>query len=310
VEELTKYLISRLVQMIPVLLGVTVLTFSMVHLTPGDPVTIMMGERGATAEDIQRIRDQMGLNDPIVVQFTRFVWNAIRGDLGESLRSRRPVVNEIVERIPKTVELTVAAELLAVGLGVMLGIAAAMARTPLLETGVMVFALVGLSMPTFWSGLLFILFFSLRLGWLPITSTGTLQGLILPAATLALPAAAVLARMTRSSLLEVLRQDYVRTARSKGLSDQVVILRHALKNAFIPVMTIIGLQFGGLLTGTFIVETVFARPGLGRFTVNAILARDFPQVQAIVLVIAVIYVGVNLLTDVAYALLDPRIRYE
>jgi peptide/nickel transport system permease protein len=307
---LGKYLLSRLVQTIPVLLGVTILTFSMIHLTPGDPVTIMMGERGATAEDIQRIRDQMGLNDPLPVQFANFFWKALRGDLGESLRSRRPVIEEIVERIPKTVQLTVAAEILAITLGVTLGIAAAMARTPLLETAVMAFALLGLSMPTFWSGLLFILLFALRLGWLPITSTDTLQGLVLPAATLALPAAAVLARMTRSSLLEVLRQDYIRTARSKGLSNRAVVLRHALKNAFIPVMTIIGLQFGGLLSGAFIVETVFARPGLGRFTINAILARDFPQVQAIVLTIAVIYVGVNLLTDLAYAFLDPRIRYE
>jgi ABC-type dipeptide/oligopeptide/nickel transport system permease component len=305
-----KYLATRMVQMIPVLLGVTILTFSMIHLTPGDPVTIMMGERGASAEDIERLREELGLNDPLPVQFANFVWDALRGDLGDSLRSRRPVIEEIVERIPKTVELTLAAEFLAVTLGVSLGIAAAMARSPMVEMGVMAFALLGLSMPTFWSGLLFILFFSLRLGWFPITSTTTLQGLVLPALTLALPAAAVLARMTRSSLLEVLRQDYVRTAHAKGLRERTVILRHALKNAFIPVMTIIGLQFGGLLTGTFIVESVFARPGLGRFTVNAILARDFPQVQAIVLFLAVIYVGVNLLTDLGYALIDPRIRYE
>ena len=305
-----KYLATRMVQMIPVLLGVTILTFSMIHLTPGDPVTIMMGERGASAEDIERLREELGLNDPLPVQFANFLWDALRGDLGNSLRSRRPVIEEIVERIPKTVELTLAAEFLAVTLGVSLGIAAAMARSPMVEMGVMAFALLGLSMPTFWSGLLFILFFSLRLGWFPITSTTTLQGLVLPALTLALPAAAVLARMTRSSLLEVLRQDYVRTAHAKGLRERAVILRHALKNAFIPVMTIIGLQFGGLLTGTFIVESVFARPGLGRFTVNAILARDFPQVQAIVLFLAVIYVGVNLLTDLGYALIDPRIRYE
>ena len=305
-----KYLATRMVQMIPVLLGVTILTFSMIHLTPGDPVTIMMGERGASAEDIERLREELGLNDPLPVQFSNFLWDALRGDLGNSLRSRRPVIEEIVERIPKTVELTLAAEFLAVTLGVSLGIAAAMARSPMVEMGVMAFALLGLSMPTFWSGLLFILFFSLRLGWFPITSTTTLQGLVLPALTLALPAAAVLARMTRSSLLEVLRQDYVRTAHAKGLRERAVILRHALKNAFIPVMTIIGLQFGGLLTGTFIVESVFARPGLGRFTVNAILARDFPQVQAIVLFLAVIYVGVNLLTDLGYALIDPRIRYE
>jgi peptide/nickel transport system permease protein len=307
---LTKYLVSRLLQAIPVLLGVAILTFSMIHLTPGDPVVIMLGERGATGVDIERLRDELGLNKPLPVQFVNYIGNALHGDLGTSIRSGRPVAQEILEHLPSTVQLTIAAEALAVLLGVMLGIIAAIVRKPWLETAVMACALVGLSMPTFWSGLLLIMVFALSLGWLPITSTGTLEGLVLPAVTLALPAIAVLARMTRSSLLEELQKDYVRTARSKGLGEQVVIIRHMLKNAFIPVMTIIGLQFGGLLAGAVIVETVFARPGLGRFTVSAILARDFPQVQGTVLLIAMVYVLVNLLIDLTYALLDPRIRYQ
>jgi peptide/nickel transport system permease protein len=306
----TKYLVSRLVQTIPVLLGVAILTFSMIHLTPGDPVAIMLGERGATAADAERLREELGLNKPLPVQFFNYIGNAMRGDLGNSIRSGRPVSVEIADHLPSTVQLTIAAELLAILLGVTLGIIAAIVRKPWLETAVMVLALLGLSMPTFWSGLLLILIFALWLGWLPITSTGTLEGLVLPAITLALPAMAVLARMTRSSLLEELQKDYVRTARSKGLVERVVIIRHMLKNAFIPIMTIIGLQFGGLLAGAVIVETVFARPGLGRFTVSAILARDFPQVQGTVFLIAMVYVLVNLLIDLTYALLDPRIRYE
>lgn len=307
---MTKYLLSRLIQTIPVLLGVAILTFSMVHLTPGDPVLIMLGDRGGTAEDIEKLRHELGLDQPLPVQFVSYIGNALRGDLGSSIRSRRPVAQEISEHLPSTLQLTIAAETLAVIFGVGLGILAATARRPWVETGVMLVALLGLSLPTFWSGLLFILLFSLRLGWFPITSATTLEGLVLPAVTLALPAMAVLARMTRSSLLEEMQRDYVRTARSKGLVERLVIWRHALKNAFIPVMTIIGLQFGSLLAGAVIVETVFARPGLGRFTVSAIAARDFPQVQGTVLLIAVVYVLVNLATDLTYAWLDPRIRYD
>lgn len=307
---MTKYLITRLLRTIPVLLGVAILTFSMIHLTPGDPVLIMLGDRGGTAEEIARLRHELGLDQPLPVQFATYIGNAMRGDLGHSIRSQRPVAQEISEHMPSTLQLTLAAEALAVTFGVTLGIIAAAARRPWFETGVMVLALLGLSIPTFWSGLLLILFFSLRLGWFPITNTSTLEGLILPAVTLALPAMAVLARMTRSSLLEELQRDYVRTARSKGLIEREVVWRHALKNAFIPVITIIGLQFGGLLAGAVIVETVFARPGLGRFTVSAIAARDFPQVQGTVLLIATVYVLVNLATDLTYAWLDPRIRYD
>jgi peptide/nickel transport system permease protein len=306
---MTKYIVQRLLQTIPVLLGVAILTFSMIYLTPGDPVVLMLGDRGATAEDIERLRHELGLDRPPTVQFFSWISNAIRGDLGTSIRSRRPVVEEIAEMIPSTIQLTIAAELVAVAGGVTMGILAAVVKQPWLQTLITTISLIGLSMPVFWSGLIFILVFSLSLGWLPIKSEG-LAGLILPAVTLGLPAMAVITRMTRSSVLEELSRDYIRTARSKGLKEFVILVRHALKNAFIPVLTIIGLQFGGLLSGAFITETVFARPGLGRFTVRAIMSRDFPQVQGTVLLIALIYVFVNLLTDLAYAVFDPRIRYD
>ena len=307
---MTRYIIWRFLQLIPVLFGVTFLTFSMIHLTPGDPVIIMMGQRGATAEDIARIREELGLNEPLHIQFANYVWHAMQGDLGTSIRSRRAVVVEIQERIGSTLELTIAAESLAILFGIALGILTATVRKPWLETVVMSVSLIGLSMANFWIGLILILFFSLHLGWLPVASTGTLEGLILPAITLGLPCMAVITRMTRSSFLEEMGRDYIRTARSKGLREWSVMMRHALKNAFIPILTIIGLQFGYLLSGAFIVETVFARPGLGRFTVNAIMARDFPQVQGTILIVSIIFVFVNLITDLTYAWFDPRIRYE
>lgn len=306
---MTKYIIKRLLQTIPVLLGVAVLTFSMVYLTPGDPVVIMLGDRGATAEDIERLRHELGLDRPPVVQFFSWFTDVLQGDLGTSIRSRRPVIDEIAEMVPSTIQLTIAAELVAVIGGVTLGILAAVVKKPWLQTLITSVSLIGLSMPVFWSGLIFILIFSLTLGFLPIKGEG-IKALILPAITLGLPALAVITRMTRSSVLEELSRDYIRTARSKGLKEIIVLIRHSLKNAFIPVITIIGLQFGGLLSGAFITETVFARPGLGRFTVKAIMSRDFPQVQGTVLLIALIYVLVNLLTDLTYAIFDPRIRYE
>ncbi len=306
---MTRYIIQRLLQTILVIIGVAILTFSMIYLTPGDPVVLMLGDRGATAADIERIRHELGLDRPAHIQFLNWFTDALQGDLGTSIRSRRPVVEEIAEMIPSTIELTIAAELIAVIFGVTMGVMAAVVKQPWLQTFITSVSLIGLSMPVFWSGLIFILIFSLTLNWLPIKGDG-LKALILPAVTLGLPAMAVITRMTRSSVLEELGRDYIRTARSKGLKETIILIRHALRNAFIPVITIIGLQFGGLLSGAFITETVFARPGLGRFTINAIMARDFPQVQGTVLLIACIYVFVNLLTDITYAILDPRIRYD
>lgn len=301
-----QFFLQRLFAAVPVVIGVTVLAFSMSHLTPGDPVSIMLGER-ATAEDVARLRAQLGLDEPLPVQYGRFISHAVRGDLGTSIRSGQPVLREIADRLGPTGALTGAAMLLAIVIGVTLGTLAAVARSPVTEAIIMVFALLGISMPTFWSGLLFIMLFALTLNWLPVTGTG-LSGLILPAVTLALPAAAVLARITRSSLLEVLNQDYIRTARSKGVRPARVTVKHALRNAFIPVLTIIGLQFGGLMAGSVIVESVFARPGIGRFAVNSILARDFPQIQGIVLLAGLLYVVINMLVDLLYGVFDPRIQ--
>jgi peptide/nickel transport system permease protein len=301
-----QFLLRRILFAVPVALGVSLLAFSMSHLTPGDPVAIMLGER-ATAESVARLKTQLGLDQPLAVQYWRYVSLALQGDLGTSIRSGQPVLQEIRDRLGPTAELTGAAMLIAIVLGVSLGTLAAVSRSPLLESAIMAFALLGISMPTFWSGLIFIMVFSLGLQWLPVTGSG-MTGLILPAVTLALPAAAVLARMTRSSLLEVLGQDYIRTARSKGLRPNLITVKHALRNAFIPVLTIVGLQFGGLMAGSVIVESVFARPGVGRFAVNAILARDFPQVQGIVLLAGLVYVLVNAVVDLLYGVLDPRIQ--
>ncbi len=305
---MTAYIIRRALAVIPVLLGVSVIAFLMSHLVPGDPVTIMLGER-ATAEDAARLRGELGLDDPLYVQYGRYVGGAVRGDLGESIRSGQPVLREIRDRFPSTLILTSTALVAAVVVGVTLGVAAAASGRAATDAGIMAFALLGISMPTFWSGILLILLFGLKLGWLPIAGGGP-KSLVLPTIALAAPAAAVLARMTRSTMLEVLHQDFVRTARAKGLRERPVVLGHVLKNALIPVVTIIGLQFGGLLAGSVIVEAVFSRPGLGRYTVTAIQARDFPQIQAIVLVVAAIYVFVNLAVDLLYAVFDPRIRYR
>ncbi len=303
------YLVRRLFLLVPTLLGVTLAAFLMLHLTPGDPVAIMLGEFASKTE-VARLRRDLGLDQPLPLQYLKFVERALRGDLGTSIRSRREVTAEIGDRISSTVGLTLAAMVLAVSVGVPVGVIAATTKHVMVDSAAMAFALLGLSMPTFWSGLLLILFFSLKLGWLPITESEGLRALVLPAVALAAPAAAVLARITRSSVLEVLRQEYIRTARSKGLVERVVVYRHALRNALIPVLTIVGLQFGGLLAGAVIVESVFARPGLGRLAVSAILARDFPMVQGVVLVVATMYVFVNLSVDAMYGLLDPRIRYQ
>ncbi|TMJ02469.1 MAG: ABC transporter permease [Bacillati bacterium ANGP1] len=303
------FLTRRLLLLVPTLLGVTLATFLMLHLTPGDPVTIMLGEF-ASASDVARLRAELGLDRPIVVQYLKFLGRAVRGDLGSSIRSRRPVQEEIAERLPPTMVLALAAQVLAVCAGITAGVTAAAARRPSVDSAIVAVTLVGLSMPTFWSGLLLILLFSLTLGWLPITASGGLRALILPAVTLAAPAAAVLARVTRASVLEVLRQDYVRTARAKGVSERLVVYRHALRNALIPVLTVAALQFAGLVAGAVIVESVFSRPGLGRLAVTAILSRDFPLAQGIVLVVASVYVFVNVGVDLVYGVLDPRIRYQ
>lgn len=305
---MSAFIAKRILLVVPVLFGVSIVAFLMSHLVPGDPVTVMLGER-ATAEDAARLREELGFNDPLPVQYLTYVQGVVQGDLGTSIRSGQPVLTEIRDRFPSTLILTLSAIVVASVVGITLGVAAAVARQGWVDGAIMAFALLGISVPTFWSGILLILLFGLRLEWLPIVGTGPLA-LVMPTIVLAAPAAAVLARMTRSTMLEVLGVDFVRSARAKGLRERAVIVRHVLRNALIPVVTIIGLQFGGLLAGSVIVESVFTRPGLGRYTVTAIQARDFPQIQGIVLVVAAVYVFVNLAVDLLYAVIDPRIRYS
>src|SRR4029450_8339285 len=280
----------------------------MLFIVPGDPVKMMLAEFVTNPDQVAQMRAQLHLDEPILKQYGRFVTNAARGDLGASIGSRRPVTTEIGENVASTAQLAVAAMLVAVAIGVPLGLLAALSRNSWLDVASMGTALLGVSMPSFWLGLLLIFVFSLHLAWFPATGGGDLHHLVLPAITLGTIAAAIIARLTRSSMLEVLGQDYVRTARAKGLGGFSVVVRHALKNALIPVITIFGLQFGNLLAGAVIVETVLSRPGLGRLIVGGILAKDFPLVQGTVLFVATTYVLINVLVDVAYAYADPRIR--
>ena len=293
---------------IPVLVGVSVGVFLMVAFIPGDPATVLAGDT-ASPEAIARIRTDLGLDEPLPVQYVRFVDRLAHGDLGTSIRTHRDVTIEILDRFPYTLELAIAAVLLSTLVGVTTGVVAAVNRGRLADVLAMGLAVVGLSVPTFWIALLGILFFSLTLHWLPVTGAGSVASLILPAAALSVHSAAVKARITRSSMLEVLGQDYLRTARAKGLRERTVVWRHALRNALIPITTIIGLQFGSLLGGAFIIETIFGWPGVGRLAVQSIFDRDFPIIQGTVLLVAVAYLVTNLVVDLLYAGLDPRIRY-
>jgi len=305
----TRFISARLLVTVPVVFGVTLAVFSMLFLIPGDPVKMMLSEFGTSPEQIARMRAQLHLNEPFAEQFGRFVWGAVQGNLGESIRDRRPVRAEILEVLPATVQLAVTALVLSGLLGITLGIVAAVRQNSWWDMGSMAVALIGVSVPSFWLGLLLILIFSLYLGWLPATGGGGLEHLVLPACALGAGAAAIIARLTRSTMLEVLRMEYMTTARAKGLTGAGVVLGHGLKNALIPIITIFGLQFGSLLAGTVIIETVFGRPGIGRLLVGAILYKDFPLVQGVVLFVAVGYVLINLAVDVIYAAIDPRIRY-
>jgi peptide/nickel transport system permease protein len=307
---MTTYVSQRLLQAIPVLVGISVLSFLMLHLVPGDPVQIFAGDKPLTPERAVELRHQYGLDRPLVVQYVDYASHAIRGDLGVGLRSQRPVLDSILQALPGTAQLTLAALTTAALLGISLGILAAVAHGTWLDTAVMAVAMLGISTPVFYSSLLLILFFSFTLAWLPATGQGGLERLIMPATALGLSSSAVLARLVRSSMLEVLRQEYVVTARAKGLAQPMVVVRHALKNALIPAVTMLGLQLGALLGGAVVTETIFSRPGLGRLAVEGILARDFPLVQGTVLFAASTYVLINLAVDISYAVIDPRIRYR
>jgi ABC-type dipeptide/oligopeptide/nickel transport system permease component len=308
---MTAYLIRRLLLLIPVVLGVLTLVFLMRALVPGDPIEIMfLGQMPPNPETVAEIRRELGLDAPLPMQYGQYVAGAITGDLGTSIRTRRPVLEEIADRYPKTLLLTGASLLVALLVGLTTGILAAVYKDTAIDFVTMVLALAGLSMPAFWFGLLMIQFFGVTLRWFPVMGAGSLRHLVLPALTLGLIASTVQARVARSSMLEVLNSDYVRTARAKGLHQRIVVLRHALKNALIPTLTILGLQVGGLLGGAFIIEAVFAWQGVGQLAVQAITQRDFPVIQGVIAVVATTYVLVNLLVDIAYRLVDPRISYE
>lgn len=294
----------------PVVVGVSVVVFSIIHLLPGDPVLAILSGANATPEQERELRAQLRLDDPLPVQYVRFLRRAMVGDFGRSIFTGRPVSEEIADQLPSTLELAGTAILIAAGVGLVLGMLAAIRHNTWVDRAAMLVALGGVSMPSFWLGLLLIFIFSLQLGWLPATGQGGLNRLILPAATIGLNYSAVIARLVRSSLLDVLRNNYISTARAKGLSEWGVTLKHALGNALIPVTTIIGVQLGNLLAGTIIVETVFSRRGMGRLAVTAVLDKDYPLIQGVALVSALGYVLVNLLVDLSYAVLDPRIRHR
>jgi ABC-type dipeptide/oligopeptide/nickel transport system permease component len=288
---------------------VSVVVFVAIRLIPGDPAQLMAGQ-AATQEVVQQIRQSLGLDQPLPVQYLYFLRNVVRGDLGRSLFNGAPVVEELAQRFPRTVRLALASMAVASLIGIPAGILAATRRSTWVDTAVMLVALAGVSVPVFWLGLNLILLFSVRLQWLPSFGYETWRHLVLPSLTLGAASTAVVARMTRSAMLEVLGQDYVRTARAKGLAERVVVSRHALRNALIPVVTVLGLQLGTLLSGAVLTETVFAWPGIGRLLVEAVLARDYPIIQGATLLIAATFVVLNVAVDVLYGLLDPRIRYE
>jgi len=305
------YLIRRVLVSILVLFGVSALVFSIIHLVPGDPVTAMVGRQRVSAETAEQLREQLGLNDPIPVQYWNYLSRAFRGDLGQSIRNYVPVTESIAEQLPSTIRLALSALLLALVLGLILGLVAALNHGTWIDTLAMGFSVSGMSIPTFWLGLLLILLFSVKLGWLPsISSSDELKYLLLPAITLGLPEAAVVSRVVRASMLDVLHREYVTAARAKGLQERRVILKHALRNALIPVVTFVGLQMGYLLAGSTVVESIFARQGVGRLAVSSIAARDYPMVQGVVLVTATIYVIINTFTDLTYSFLNPQIRLQ
>ena len=302
------YLLRRLWQSLLVLFGVSVVVFLILHLT-GDPAALLLPP-DATAEDIARFRTAMGFDDPVAVQYLRFLKGAVRGDFGESLRHGEPAMPLVVERLPATFQLAGAGLLIALGLAIPAGIISAMKRNTAVDYVATVAALLGQAMPTFWLGIMLILVFSVRLNWLPSSGRGGLEHLILPAITLGLFTAARITRLTRSGMLEVLAQDYIRTARAKGVGESPVVWKHALKNASIPIVTIVGIDLGTLLGGSVITETIFAWPGVGRLSVQAIFNRDYPVVQSAVFLLASTFVIVNFLVDIVYTYLDPRIRYR
>ncbi|MDP2857293.1 MAG: ABC transporter permease [Bacillota bacterium] len=315
-----QYINRRLLLSILVLLGVSLLVFLVLHFMPVDPVReLLMQHQTGTAPttegtisdaQIAELRKQMGLDQPLYIQFARFVWNALHGDFGQSWRNKRAVITMIAKNAPDTIELSLAGLAISITLGVVLGTVAAVKQNTAFDTVSMILAVGGVCAPSFWLGLMLMMVFGLKLGWFPPIGSGTWRHLVLPAVTMGLGGAALVARLTRANMVEVLRMEYITTARSKGLSERIVVAKHALRNAMIPVVTVVGLSLGHMLGGSVIIENVFGRPGLGRIAVDAIWEKDYPVVQTTVLMMAISYVIANLLVDILYGTLDPRIRYS
>ncbi len=304
-----RYIALRLALLVPTLLGVLAVTFALLYLAPGDPVAAMVGERTDSAT-VARVRSELRLDDPVYLRFGRYVAAAARGDLGRSYITRRPIASELLARFPATLQLAFSAMLLATLIGLTIGILGALRPGSWADRIATVGAYLGISFPVYWVGLLLILFFAVKLPWFPPSGYGGLLFLVLPAATLGMRSVAFLARMTRSTMRETLRQDFIRTARAKGLSPGVVVLRHALGNALLPIITVVGLDFGSYLTGSILTETIFSWPGVGRYVLTAISKRDLPAIQGSILFLSLTFVLVNLLTDLAYAKADPRVAYD
>ncbi|NMA61966.1 MAG: ABC transporter permease [Firmicutes bacterium] len=304
-----KYLIKRLLIAVPTIIGITIVAFILMYVLPGDPMAVLMGDR-LDQQTVEMLRKEMGLDDPLHIQYFRFVGNAMKGNFGKSYQTNRPVKDMVKSGFKATVQVGAAAYIISIVLGIPLGAYAAVRHNTWVDTGSMFVAMLGICVPPFVVGLLLLYIFGFRYPVLPLAGYGTLKHLILPAVTLGVRPTAMLARITRSGMLEVLRQDYVRTARAKGLKDRIVVGRHALKNTLIPVITVMGGQISGLLSGSVVIESIFSWPGIGKVSVEAIGARDFPVVQATVLLSALVVVVINILVDISYGFMDPRIRYD
>jgi len=307
---IARYIFKRLLAALPVVFGVITIAFILLYLLPGDPASTMLARSGASAEDIAELRTELGLDDPLLTQYGKYISRIVQGDFGRSMVSQEPVLKLLMARIPTTLELVMVALLLAVPIGTLLGVIAAVNQNTWSDRVVVAFASVGVSMPSFWLGLMLILFFSVTLGWLPSFGQGSFRHLILPAAVLAFGAVGTITRTARTSMVDVLKQDYIVTARSKGLAEHTTLFRHALRNALIPIVTIIGLQFGWLISGSIIVEAVFSRQGLGLILIDSVLEQDLPVVQGAVLLSSVLYIFLNLVVDLVYGFVDPKVRYE
>jgi len=306
---MAKYILKRIIYLIPILLVVSFLAFMILHLIPGDPVKNMLGLK-ATPESIKAVTERLGLDQPLHVQYTTFVKNALKGDFGNSIRTKKPVVDEIIRRFPITMKLALGGIIVAALLGIVVGVISAVKQNKFWDNFLMVISLLSVSTPSFFLALLLMLVFSSYFKWFPSSGLLTWQSYILPILALGTQSVGIIARTTRSAMLEVLNQDYIRTSKAKGVSPSKIIYIHALKNALIPVITVIGLRFGGLLAGSALIETVFAIPGVGRFMIDGVINRDYPVVQATVLLISSTFVVVNLIVDIIYKIVDPRIKYD